>query len=379
VTEDANSSLEFQMLGPIAVYRDGQPVLIEGTRRRSLLALLLAAHGRAVPQTTLVDAVWEEADLADPSGSLQVALSFLRRLLNDPADASDAWIRRVGQGYALIADDDACDSWRFARLRQNGRDADQAGDRTAASAAYAQALAEWTGEALQDLRGVRFADDLAAGLDEARLATVEAKVEADLARGAHRDAVETAAEYATANPTREGLHLSWMLALYRDGRQGDALAVYARLRGALLETLGVEPGQAAQRLQAAILRQDPALDVADGPRLVSTPGRPNRGATTTLVGVSTSHGGQLVDELGGVFTLTGNRVTIGREPDNDLVVPTARTSRHHAVLTLTPLGWLVGDQHSSNGTLLNSEPIETELLRDGDLLNIGGMLYRFVL
>jgi len=170
-----------------------------------------------------------------------------------------------------------------------------------------------------------------------------------------------------------------MLALYRDGRQGDALAVYARLRGALLETLGVEPGQAAQRLQAAILRQDPALDVADGPRLVSTPGRPNRGATTTLVGVSTSHGGQLVDELGGVFTLTGNRVTIGREPDNDLVVPTARTSRHHAVLTLTPLGWLVGDQHSSNGTLLNSEPIETELLRDGDLLNIGGMLYRFVL
>ncbi len=362
--------LRFQVLGPVTVTRDGTPIALGGQRRRSLLAVLIAGHGRVVQMTTVIDAVWEESTLADPAGSVQVAVSTLRRLLNEPGAPSDTVIKTATSGYALVAPDDACDSWRFARSRRAGREAATRGDHAEASRLYADALAEWSGTAFQDLRGLRFADELATGLDEQRLATVEAKLEADLARGAHRDVVDEAGPLTSAHPLREAMHVSLMLGLYRCGRQGEALAVYSRLRESLLDELGIEPGTTARTMQAAILRQDPSLDRPDPATA------PRSHQTRTVVAGGGGRVARLVDASGATTPVAG-RASIGREPGNDLVLADVMVSRRHALVQRTPQGWLLVDQQSSNGTLVNGELVESQVLRSGDVITVGGTSLTF--
>jgi predicted ATPase/DNA-binding SARP family transcriptional activator len=234
---------ELRILGPLEVVRDGQVLHLGGPKPRALMAML--ALGEPVPPDRLIDLLWPEYDEAAPA-RLQVYISQLRKALGDPA----AIELRAG-GYVLNAE--ALDSRRFESLAREGRDALAAGDPEAAASLLGEGLALWRGPAAEELGSV------GRRLEELRLGAVEDRVDAELALGRHRELVAELEQLVAEQPLRERLRGALMLALYRDGRQADALDAYLAARRTLVDELGVEPGPRLQELHAAILAQDGAL------------------------------------------------------------------------------------------------------------------------
>lgn len=232
-------SIEFRLLGPLEVASGGAVLPVGGPRQRSLLAFLLLHANRVVRRDALVDALWGEEPPARAHNALQVAVHGLRKLLG--ADRIDT----VGDGYRLRVEPGELDLARFLEQREEHP---------------SDALALWRGPALAGV-DASFASTEAARLDELRLATVERRIELELEEGAeeHGPLVAELERWIVENPYRERLRGLLMLALYRDGRQAEALDAYRDTRRTLLEELGVEPGPELRRLEAAILRQDPEL------------------------------------------------------------------------------------------------------------------------
>jgi DNA-binding SARP family transcriptional activator len=245
--------LDVRVLGPLEALRDGDAIALGGTKPRALLTALALEPRRVVSVDRLVENLWPGDPPDTAAHAVQVYVSQLRGALGSTA------IARRGPGYALELDPECVDAHRFARLAGDGRAALHAGDFTAAVGALRDALALWRGLALADFLYEPFAQVDIARLEDLRLAAVEDRIEAELATGAHADLVAELEALIDSHPLRERPRGHLMLALYRSGRQADALAVYRRARDTFVEELGVEPGPALRELEAAILRQDDAL------------------------------------------------------------------------------------------------------------------------
>jgi predicted ATPase/DNA-binding SARP family transcriptional activator len=239
--------MEFRLLGPLEVEVGGAVLPIGGPRQRALLAYLLLHANEAVTRGRLVDALWGEEPPARAQNSLQVAVHGLRKLLGAER------IETVGDGYRLLVQSGELDLERFRELM--GSDP-------------AAAPALWRGPALAGVEAP-FARAEADRLEELRLAAVEARIESELESGAHELLVPELERLIADHPFRERLRGQLMLALYRAGRQAEALDAYQAARTVLVEELGIEPGPELQELEGQILRQDPALVLAprERPRL----------------------------------------------------------------------------------------------------------------
>ena len=246
--------IDYRILGPVEVSADGREIDIGGPRLRKLLVILLLHANQPVPRGTLAYDLWGDQPPAGARGSLEVYISRLRKALGSPVllTRSSAYCLTVGNGQL--------DAHRFEQLAGQGRSELAEHKPGPAAATLRAALALWRGPALGDLSGESFAQVEAARLEELRLGATEDRIDADLALGGHAAVIGELEALVAAYPLRERLHGQLILALYRSGRQGEALSAYQGARQMMVRELGLEPGPALQRLQGAILRQDPGLD-----------------------------------------------------------------------------------------------------------------------
>jgi YVTN family beta-propeller protein len=250
--------IDYRLLGPLEVGANGRAVEIGGLRQRALLAMLLLRANQAVPRDVLVDQLWGGRPPAGAQRTLEVYISRLRKTLEEAAGCQLV-VTRPG-AYLLRVEGDQVDVNRFERLAGEGRQALAADAPAAAAADFCQALSLWHGAALADLSYEPFAQAEIARLEDLRADVVEDRIEAELALGHHADVVGELRSLVAACPLRERPQEQLMVALYRCGRQPEALAVYQSARGALVEELGIEPSPALQRVERAILSQDAWLD-----------------------------------------------------------------------------------------------------------------------
>jgi DNA-binding SARP family transcriptional activator len=246
-------AVEFRVLGPLDALVDGGPARLGGPRQRALLAILLVHANEVVPVARLVDEVWGDDPPVTAGNVLQTYVSQLRKAVGRDT------IGTRGRGYVVAVADGALDLRVFERHAGAGAQALAAGRFEAAAAEFRAGLALWRGPALSDLADEPCARTVAARLDELRLAALERAIEADLACGREAELVAELDALVGRHPLHERFRALQMLALYRRGRQADALEVFRSARETLVAELGIEPGTALRELQRAILEQDPAL------------------------------------------------------------------------------------------------------------------------
>jgi predicted ATPase/DNA-binding SARP family transcriptional activator len=274
--------VEFRILGPLEVADDGRVVAVPGGKPRALLATLCLSPGETVSAERLIDELWGEEPPETAANALQVHVSQLRKALG-----ADVVVRR-GAGYELAVAPEAVDLGRFARLVAEARAAEPAG----AERLLREALGLWRGDPEVDR----------ARLEELRLGALEARIDADLALGRHAELVPELEALAAEHPLRERLRGQLMLALYRAGRQADALEVYRQTRETLVDQLGIDPSPELQELERSILTQDATLATPAAAPRFSLPTPP-----TTLVGRARelADAAALVEQGARLVTLTG--------------------------------------------------------------------------
>jgi DNA-binding SARP family transcriptional activator len=272
--------MELRILGPLEVADDGREVELVGARQRALLAILLLHRNEVVPAERLLEHLYGAEQPATAAKSLQAHVSRLRKVL-----APDRLLTR-GSGYVLVTEPEEVDAERFVRLLDSGRAALADGDAAAGERCLLEALALWRGSPLDDVAYEEFAQSEVARLEELRLGCVEELNEARLALGRHAELVGELERLVAAEPLRERRSGQLMVALYRCGRQAEALAAYADARRILNDELGLAPSRALQELERAILNQDPSLDLAVQTASASVDGIPSAGrlAAGTFVG-----------------------------------------------------------------------------------------------
>jgi predicted ATPase/DNA-binding SARP family transcriptional activator len=248
------ATVEFRILGPLEVRADDEAVALGGPKPRALLAILLLHANEPVSAERLALALWGEDAPADAIKTVQVHMSRLRKALGDPDR-----VVTTSSGYRLRVEPDDLDAERFERLIAAGRRELAAGRAGEAASLLREALGMWRGAPLDELASAPFAAAEIGRLEEQHVAALELRVEADLAVGRHAEVVPELQRLVAAHPWRERLHAQLMLALYRTGRQADALQAYRDARQALVEQLGIEPGAELRALERAILAQDPSL------------------------------------------------------------------------------------------------------------------------
>jgi DNA-binding SARP family transcriptional activator len=247
--------MEFRILGPLEVWDEGCAVSLGGPKPRALLVVLLLHPNEVVPADRLIDELWGEDTPERAAAALRVNVSRLRKAL--PQDV----LTTRSPGYVIRVEPDELDLRRFERLVDEGRSLLARGLAADASERLREALSLWRGPALADFAYESFAQTAIARLEEIRLAAVELRIDADLALGRHNELVGELEALVAEHPLRERLRRCLMTALYRSGRQAEALDAYQDARRALVDELGIDPTSALQELERAILRQDPALDV----------------------------------------------------------------------------------------------------------------------
>src|SRR3954447_5081416 len=309
-----DSDLDIRVLGPLEVHVGERPLGLGGPKQRAVLSLLALRSGTTVAVEDLVAAVWgEDTDVPDVLDALRVYLSNLRTLLDPGRSRGDVGSRvlRDRGGYRLCVRPGELDLLRFTDTVAAARRAAGAGELRAAVEGFRSAQALWRGAPCPDLAdALRVQPDLES-LRELHLSATEDRIDVELALGRHGSVVSELLPLSQGHPLRERMRAQLMLALYRCGRQEEALAVYADLRSTLAETLGVDPTPAVQTLQRAILRQEPALEPPE-------PRRPSAARTRY-------HVPSAPNEL------------IGRQADLDRLVARVRASRGR-VVTLVGTG-----------------------------------------
>jgi DNA-binding SARP family transcriptional activator len=255
-----NEGTEFRILGPVEVATSTGTLPLRGRSQRAVLAVLLLHPNEVVASEQLIEELWGDHAPDTAAKIVQNAVSQLRKLLGPEVLATRA------PGYVLRVDPGRLDAIRFEELVEESRRARAAGDPELASAKLQEGLGLWRGLALADLVYEPFAQAEIARLEELRLTAIEDRIDAELHLGRHADVVGELEAHVARHPLRERLPGQLMLALYRSGRQAEALALYQKTRRELIEELGIEPGPALQRLEKAILVHDPSLDFSATPQ-----------------------------------------------------------------------------------------------------------------
>ncbi|MEV3859902.1 BTAD domain-containing putative transcriptional regulator [Streptomyces sp. NPDC050095] len=266
----AVSDLRFSVLGPVRAWRDGEPLATGSPQQRALLAALLLRDGRTATAAELIDAVWGDEPPQQALAAIRTYASRLRKVLDPGVLVSESG------GYAIrVARDDALDLATAQTLWSDAEKARHTADLCQARALLNKALGLWDGEPLANVPGP-YAETQRARLGEWRLQLLESRLDMDLEQGCHAEAVSELTALTAAHPLRERLRELLMLALYRSGRQAEALAVYADTRRLLADELGVDPGPGLSELHQRILQADPALAEPSTPATerVEAPVRP---------------------------------------------------------------------------------------------------------
>src|SRR5438874_1221897 len=246
--------MDFRILGPLEVVAPDGPVPLRGAKQRALLAMLLLSANEVVSTDRLIDALWGEHPPGTAPKALQVHVSQLRKALGASV------ISTRPPGYAIeLGPSHELDLNRFRRLRDEARSA-AAKDPARARELLGEALELWRGQPLADLTYAPFAQADIGWLEEMRTAAIEDRLAADLALGRHTELIGELESLIAAHPHRERLRGQLMLALYRSGRQAEALEAFQHARAVLTGELGIEPGRELRELHQAILGQDAALD-----------------------------------------------------------------------------------------------------------------------
>ena len=273
------SRWQLRLLGPLEVVFEDSTIDVGGPRQRALLAFLALNANRVVPRERIIDALWGERPPRTAKNSLQVAVHELRRAL--PAES----VQTHGGGYRLQLDVEEFDLDRFTRLMERARTEDP----SRAGATHREAQDQQPGVPLADVPDAPFVPVERERIDELRLLAVERRVDADLAMHRHHELVSELESLAAQNPYRERFRAQLMLALYRSGRQADALEAFRGARSILVEELGLEPSPELQELHAAVLRHDSELglgDVSPPATNVPAPARPLVGRELELAAIT---------------------------------------------------------------------------------------------
>ena len=333
--------MEFRILGTFQVVVNGAPTSIRGAGERAVLALLLLDAGRVIPAERLIDSLWGEHLPANAANALQGRVSRLRSALR-AVGLPESLVVAQRPGYRLDVDPSAVDVHRFLRLVEQARRSAEHGG-TDAGRLYAEALELWRGPALAEFAAKDWAREQASRFEELRLTAVEEWTELRLAAGHHAELIAELTELVARHPLRERMHAQLMLALYRSGRQADALGVFQRARQTLAEELGLDPSAELRNLEQAMLRQDPSLA---GPNRQPREDPPALGSRlTSFIGRSGEHA--RVQELlasrrlvtltgpGGVgktsLALHAATTLAGRAPDGLWLVELAGVEQESAV------------------------------------------------
>lgn len=356
--------INFRVLGPIEVTKDDQLLALGGRKQRVVLAILLLNVNRVVPVDRLITGVWGDAVPGHPLNTLQVYVSNLRRILGpDDTEGDQRTIITQEPGYRIQAESEQLDMLKFLTAVGAGRRLLDENRYEEAAGTLREALALWRGPALADLVADSFISSELAGLEESHLMAIEARIEADLALGRAAEIIGELEGLLVAHPYRERLHGLLMSALYRCGRQAEALQAYQAARQILLDDLGVDPGPELREVERAILAQ------------VKLGNMTRRAHPFVLF--HDGNGEQYVVDL----DTARSPLTIGRRSSNDLSLSwDQEVSRVHAYLERADDGWeLVDEGRSRNGSYVNGERIESrQLLRDTDVIRLGKtvLLYR---
>jgi DNA-binding SARP family transcriptional activator len=253
--------VEYRVLGPLEVLEDGRPLALGNLKERMVLAVLLLHANEFVSRERLIDELWGVAPPPTARKAVNVYISKLRKTLSvnehDPIATADG-------GYRLVVSPDLLDADRMRSLVRKARERMAEGESEAAAGVLQDALACWRGPTLAGLQLESFGREEVAQLDELRLTVLMDRIDCDLAQARHEHVLGELQVLVGEHPLRERLRAQQILALYRADRQADALDAYQQARHALIDELGIEPSESLQRLQQAILRHDPALEVPAG-------------------------------------------------------------------------------------------------------------------
>jgi SARP family transcriptional regulator, regulator of embCAB operon len=367
-------SLDFGALGPLEVRVNGVPVPLGTPKQRAVLALLLINRNRPVPRDSIIDAIFEDSAKADATHNLHVYVANLRKILGasglDPKE-----VLASKPGYRLNVPDTSCDLGRFATEKAAGVQAAAAGRFKQASDRLSAALAQWRGPALQELREFRFVESFATSLVEDKLVAHAMYAEAEIACGQAASVIGGLERLVVEQPYREPLWAQLITAYYVSERQTDALDAYRRVRAALADDLGIDPGPTLRDLEQRILRQEP-LDVRQRARDDASDVLTMLEAHTTNSTAAEPSRAQLRDAAGRCYPLETVTTGIGRRDDNGVVLDDPKVSRYHATIIDTGASFVINDLRSANGVRVGDDRIHgSATLRDGDVISIAG--YRF--
>jgi DNA-binding SARP family transcriptional activator len=328
-----------------------------------VLAVLLAEVGLVVSTDRILQAIWGED--ADPShlSALQAHVSRLRSVLGRDL------VITTSPGYVLDASRVEIDVAAAETLAREGRGLVGADDWVGAAERFQSALSLWRGPSYGEFAGLHYFEWERARLEELRLEICEDLSAVELEAGSNTNAISRLEPLMRENPLRERLRALLMIALYRTGRQVDALAVFRDLRTHLGEELGLEPSRELADLEVRILNHDPALASAAHPIAAAT--TTIRRTPLPIIRGFLSVGDERIP-------LTRSVTTIGRQPDRDLVVDDDEASRRHAEIRRLPDGHLLVDVGSANGTLVNGQEIVEHELQPRDVITIGNTILTYM-
>ncbi|CQD16928.1 DNA-binding transcriptional activator [Mycobacterium lentiflavum] len=370
-----HGALRFGLLGPLQVGADGTDLPLGPAKQRAVLAVLLINRNRTVAIDSLIDAAWQQDPPPEARASLHAHVSRIRRLIGGAGVDPAAILTSAQPGYRLEVSEEDCDFGRFAIEQKAGIEDAAAGRFEQASVHLSAALAEWRGPVLEDLRDFQFVEAFAAALAEDKLVALTARAESEIACGRTHSIVGELEALVAEHPYREPLWAQLMTAYYRAERQYDALGAYGRLKAALADDLGIDPGPALQRLHQRILRQEP-LDVQQAARATAKRAAATRRRLTDLdQGSVVAH---LRDARGNRHPLRGTVTRIGRLPDNEIVIDDDTVSRYHAVIVDTGNSFVITDLRSANGIDVADQRVRASAtLADGDRICICGHEFVF--
>jgi DNA-binding SARP family transcriptional activator len=353
----------FQILGALEARCRGTVVALGGVKQQSVLAILLLEAGRPVPVNALITGLWGVDAPFTTTATLQVHIANLRKALTGSMGVDQpSPLKTRSPGYVLQVPSSSVDVHEFRRVVRQAR---LAVDVDSRRELLRHALAKWHGNALSGLEDQPFARSVVAYLAEERLEALEQRVQADLDAGEHAGLVSELRELTDLHPLRETYWAQLMLALYRCGRQAEALSAYRAAREQLVDELGLEPGPELRQLEADVLRQ------ADDLSWVAVPKASGTGTRTTVVHPSEA------STRAATLTWPSGRIvlsdicSLGREGDNSISLEDPEASRHHASIRRTSDGFLFVDQRSTNGSFVNGERVSDRMLADGDVIRVG--------